>query len=1611
MKRLLVSIIALAVMGLPVLGFSQQLQGVFSKPIVIGGENPSQPTTTRAMTLEFIGHPRTEGAVKFTSEDGAIELEGLSTKVSDVVAAPGYAGGETVQSNSAMIEMLGPNPVLGGITPLNGIGTDDYLILGPSGEYARLGLNYALRGDNNVAAGRLTLADIRVEEGSEFYESTLGVDPLETFMLEGNQAVIVADATASPPYDGGEYPAAVIDSTQSFQYCLAPRQDMPWVGFQGCEVPISDNEYDEVIFYDVADVGNGLVAPAYDPFLVYTDRQWYIEIDDKVNPKQEAVSYADHGSTVYFSPLALFRKVGTEPNAKYRFSGYTSFELPMWKAGWPKNRVMWPYILTNWVMPVALNPIAIEAIDMGGASSWKPLLKPASALDSPADTDHPDTDVIVAYRNALLDLDATVLGARARPAVLEVGPTATGHKTYRDIVGVCSDMACTSIASDLTNDVFPEGTFSVAVFWMQMYEWLEEETVGEYINMNPSHVFEPVPLSAMIGPNTYDMAVLTDFPDDATGKRRQYALVPSGYYDDASDTGIVYVIHAQNKRLGFKSLWALDMTSSPASCQQMKYKDPQPTALIVPDVLRIERPAAGYVPYQVETGNLDGDMCEDFLITWRAKGVVADASNDGFVKFDDGDGRMFSNTVTVGFRKEQGGACPALSDIEFMRIEVPASGEAGLPQVASATIGRFLSEGEPGYQAEGMADIVAGNAVPENNGDGSYSAYAYLFKGSAGYTTLPQDMERFRVGFDAANDLDDAAGVALLEADTSKDGPDALSQIVGRPLMLPEIGCPNYSGGSDMTVASVYETYLSINANLISLKMTTDPATSSMYEVSLPFRDNAYHPLPIGCTKPAPQLEPCVVQYEGETYHLPFFAGDECCIAPCQNGMTLSEFEATDCYEFLSSPPPYAYFSCELAVYTYYAWPMTCAMTSEAPSESDGMMADSDDSGKGSDRDTDFAFTWRPDVVVGYDGHAIAVASELRLVADATFSRNASNFSNARQLPARPAFTFEGIFENFVDKNLDGDDQAKLALSNVFRSPEVRALVGEFQEDLAIRTKPDGLFGPPMSFDDIFLIPIYQNAFVATSQVQTSNLKDSAGGLRSLAAGCSLVGGNDAQVDAGRAWERIVNAMTTLVDRVTDLFVADVDAQVCGNNIHEAGEECDFSYSLSDGCPIETQCLNDSSPNACTCGLLQPSGICGDGVVNSPEQCDAPNSLMPCGAGMKCVNCQCVTAAVQTPKSIVGELKIPKGGVMPGHREMTVVLRRLVPAPTSGLPGGGGEGLLNNDCIIQCATFPDEVSAEKYKQLNDEIRQITGRMDDFVCPPQQGVTVLCRVDSASAPELSESDLSLSLAGTPVQGPGNVRPYSVVQSGGSEFIDETTLEYLTFETVDSPILLVPLEGEGVAAQVIPDIASSIGATPMAATSVMGSNEGTIVVNNMYSHRVLAAGTGDGVGLELSEQPDDLVPGTSVTLHEIKFRAVNTGAYWSGIGGQEGLANVEDRIDWAGVKAMMQERVGSLGGSTPRASIYVDDSYPVVPNQRYGFTLYQDKYASAGQTPESVEVPFGFIVGEPTMQATGGGCGCFVSSVGPTAGSVLPLALAMLVPFGGIAYGRFIRRRRR
>jgi hypothetical protein len=707
-----------------------------------------------------------------------------------------------------------------------------------------------------------------------------------------------------------------------------------------------------------------------------------------------------------------------------------------------------------------------------------------------------------------------------------------------------------------------------------------------------------------------------------------------------------------------KNLWfrvpltSWDTSITPAICSEnVKYFK---TPLIVPRVHLVTRPPSGsypgFVPYKVRSGNLDGNECEDLIVTWRGIYTKKDPTESGnVVIFTDGSDRMFSNRVTILLRSLISGNCDFTAEADYgnipTHVDMPES-SPGSFQAASADIGDLDDDIHN--------DIVVGNFKVEGDPP---TAYAQVLWGGPPFPFNTLDPENhIRMGFKEGSD---SVGVGVIRADHKKG---AIAAINGRPLMLPEIGCPKNDVPDDTVVGSVYETYSSVYKNLASLWGVAN--RPGVFGVPLPFIDSGGSPVPERCAEP-----PAACNASG--YNLPLYAADPCCKPLCSEA-SWAAFETSQCGQFLHK---YAAVSCH--VYDYLKAYKECYASADSPDidELNRGLAYGDDHGDGGGGDSDYA-SWQPDRVHGDDGGAIAVASALRKAETAPAPSYTAQASNLRIQTSKNVYDgvqvavgpLDGVnipLEKFVLSSADRLGSANPQMANQLAKLRESGQLVEAEKRLNTYVH-DSMIGVPRSFSDFFMLPIMASLVVSADPAAGVENKNARSGMLG---GCSLIAheppvdlsGIGKGIRAAAGWIRdmlvpdvdAADAPTTPPRTVTGTAAGDTGSTTttptgtyttpglavptCNRDgTKDAGEQCDDAPD-GWGKPVSTSACY-SLKQLCDkddCKCYPPR--CGDGLItNHPawgaepwynEPCDINAPTDTCGAGKQCK----ATATAATP--------------------------------------------------------------------------------------------------------------------------------------------------------------------------------------------------------------------------------------------------------------------------------------------------------------------------------------------------------------------------------------------
>lgn len=855
-KTLMIFLLVLA-MSIPAWGgtfaddAATSRQPRFSAPILIGGDDETAPRSSHATDIVFFRHPQTAtGPANFSSQPSELTVDPFETVlIDDVASTPGAPFKSTMLlPNDPMLDRLAePSGGPSGFSP-NGIGPDAFSLTGlddsPLGNVIykilyRQAYRFQQDKSQNIKANKLALADVRNENELQEFDRLFELpDPVLSIF---DQSGLGGNAQALLPYAPDNYPGSVVVTNPRFNFKWSACSADPI-----CHTPDPiDEPYTDVPSLDMDTLGNsGIVAISYDPFntSVYAQRGLSIERGGTSLSWWGSLRLPE-GILSFNSPLIFYRR--DNALSRYLFTGYTSFHWPHIIAKYDVSASpphltgnnlayeLWKVLaFNNPAWPSNTNPISVKAVDLGGAGR----------------TDRfTETDLAVVYQTPLFALHEYTWTSIGRPKIFADGQP---HR-LGELLGVCDGNACSDdtfhplLNPDGSNKgIFPDDRVSPVHFLAQTHVWRQ----GDYENMNPTDAFEPA-LLAFVGEGAYDSAVLKDILP--SGEKKEVLVVPSGAQP------VLYEIGPESSLLFGKSI----VPVSPGTRNQYKpYGLTVLPAHILFEVAQI--PARNMVPYRVQAGNLDGDNCEDMAMTWRGKFTNyhkedSDTANSHYYFSDvlGDEGHICSNRVTLIYRSLEEASCA-------VRQIVPRDlGNAENVEVCSAAI--------TDADGDGRMDVVAGNILPEELGDGKWSGFAYLLKGP---DLIPLAAEKIRTGALAGDSRDGVWGPSVIAADNIDEPAKPFAQISGMPLMLRPIGCPDYNDPSDMTGQSVFETYQSIQYNLVS----------NLRGLGYPHVDSGKHPMPPMCSK----REACKVQGEVtaasglseriDTY-LPLFEDDECC--------------------------------------------------------------------------------------------------------------------------------------------------------------------------------------------------------------------------------------------------------------------------------------------------------------------------------------------------------------------------------------------------------------------------------------------------------------------------------------------------------------------------------------------------------------------------------------------------------------------------------------------------------------------------------------------------------------------------------------------------------------
>lgn len=1545
MKRTIIFIIAVFAATLIAASASAQ---EFLKPILVGGDATDQndKTQTRATHLMPFVHPANPNAKNFADPSGKVPLPNGQGNfyVDDVAATPGSAASQfnnVIQPNSPMLDHPDVRVQGSTLSPLNGIGPSDF-DWNTDGFRLILGVDLQFSNVNNKADSHLFLGDIRKEDPTD-----VAPNPDETNILFTMYDALVpgvigsADLSVTPYVD--VYPSPVKNDETEFKWCVAPQIAMPWKGWDSScstsikQTSIGQTRYskDNVFLYGLADIGNGIVSASYDPILVGMRHELYGKIDVVTSPpasdeKTKILSTGpkDYYLYPYYSPLVFFRNVEEGNSHRYRFTGYSSWYMPTFDSTKPPADQLniWPFIYTNWIVPVATNPISVRAIDAHGASSWRNCPDKEACLK-----DHPDTDLSVAYQTTLFDLTKPVYDLFGRPAV-----NSDYVQKMGEILGTCEDPPTCTQFTPLKPSQFPDNVVSLVLTWRQKNKWAQGADNQDYVNSNPSHVFEPMPRAAIVGPGVYDTVVLTDFANDQQ-KRNQHVIVPSSVLGVSSGTAYLYDINKDNKKIYFKEIKAevKNFGGIGKVCGEVP-TNYNPTPFVLPDLISLQSQNGNFVPYQMRGGNLDGDDCEDLIVTWRGKNTINDPDHQDHVKFDNGSGQRFSNTVTIVLRREDAAGKCELTDAANYNgiptsISIPLSG-LKKPEIASAAIGDF--------DGDTVNDIIAGDLNAEAELGGQPTAYAYLFKGFAKFS-MPRPIQ---VGVHSGNG---AIGVGMIEADRTQTGPDVMMQINGLPLMLPEIGCPNYDDANDKTkVASIFETYVSELTDMMALW-------------AYQFKPDLFNKVAPFMRKTGDTLvsQRCVAN--GDTYYnttnvcvkngviLPLYEEDPCC-TNCKSSPACSEYLMRYGSKFSCAVYNYAKGNCftdnSPPLCTWNPPPKLVPLREQLKTTANAIFGnntydaiiEADPNLKRTENILNGMLNFNKNDAVCYYENLIGPPTSLE-----DYFERYIKLGYLASVTLKPPQAPPGNCSLIVPSNAAADVKFMELINSSFSK------IKNWLVDLIVPPADAG--GPLPTVPDISKIPLPKGTFMP--------------GHREITA-VVLKPGPDCNRDGKKdSTEECDTANMTASEKKNSL------AQWCTNAAAGIPIACEMAHCT---CVYEQQSCKEKMKNRFTIvpGPSVPVAIaepaidcakttdCAQGQICDVDcKCQGLGTLPvePSASGDTC-STHCMQYSSDSAKEMYDKL----------NADMNSFKAELGVVDDSDTFCEPAQPIIML-CQIAGATAKDLTAA-----------QISAQLTGTPIYAQNRLPYSFRQLKGPVPDIA-------------------------------LADRTYLGFTPFPE-GQKLRLLPVEGTTTSGQVlksviVPDIAAD--ATPVTVNSITAGPTGAQVVNNMYFELYSSANPGETITWQTASgkaskaiTPSPGPSGVSTMFDQITYTLSYPCASWTGVEGYEGCPPIEER-----------HRELSVFKDELKANIAAGMSWPEAMRQtsfdsgsNYSFNLVQQVYTNKGEAPKVLSLDAGVIAGLDLEQGQGG-CGkCNLSQSALTLDSMLPAILVILAPVFGIALRR-------
>ncbi|NLD27716.1 MAG: DUF4215 domain-containing protein [Myxococcales bacterium] len=949
MKKITILILSVIAIAAAYPLFAAQDFG-FSDPIPVVGDNPNDPGGTSAVRMYFFNHPAYTGDSNFSS---SYEID---KKVSDVIAVPGSVriGEPTAiylpafgydKSNMPKLKStlgLGPRNLTLKFAEDKEI--TRYLVMRPSTKPNRHGRS-------------VVLADIRKTKSGEYQSLSLGNDR-QYIGYAGNYIAPYLSASGK-----SDHPA-LFKSASSAYFKWCSRSNNMGIYFE-CAEEDTIEEIDDILAYDLVPPVDAslMITPVFDPLQIHvggtTAERGYLLKNGQSTKGFYALNAATTGAEqrkgefrkgefnfALISPLSFFYKGNYD---KYRFLGYSSlqdyvidmtafpennsslgglnpedwFDLLYKKVDEPKDfsSIFMLYSLGLINLPYATaNTVSSETRTAESLQTISDIIAPAYitnpwfpvAANPVAVVRDSSQDVATLYYNTLFSWNDFLLTPYGRPTIFKDMDV---HR-MKELVGFKkTDGSFTSLEDWSGYEFFyPSKVVVPVVIW-----GVGDVDIAQYETSNPSSIITPktvalVDYGASSHPGIFNMAHL----QDRSRIPKDYLLLPSSIANNRGFAGMIYVIDKNDteSQLHMKSWkWTEELGNADDVRKRFALRPREEIYTEIP--FRVPSKAImippydgdpNVVPYQLATGNLDGDSCQDIVVSYRSAEMVTDIPTKNYTDFH----VSYPNLFSIIFRSPlKDGSCPfSTSDkywdpdgITVVHKTLPILGgnTAGNAAVSAVSIGNFV--GELGNKKRN--DIAVGNLNLEKDADGNFAGFVYVFANSeddidrttgkpifsspnTGYDpTTGIGAIRIKAGFKSHPDSTDKWGVGYLTTDSvSVEEYDNIGAISGLPLILPSLACP--VSGSDTTRAvSVHEGMLAtlyarmsesigcdeiISANENNLNQSS--CMDSTHKMEYPFQKFGM-PLPQRC---APREGVCgagLVE-EATNYKLPLWSDIDC---------------------------------------------------------------------------------------------------------------------------------------------------------------------------------------------------------------------------------------------------------------------------------------------------------------------------------------------------------------------------------------------------------------------------------------------------------------------------------------------------------------------------------------------------------------------------------------------------------------------------------------------------------------------------------------------------------------------------------------------------------------